>query len=153
MIGARNRNDVATPAWLYTALDAVHKFDHDPCPLKPTFDGLTTAWGRSNFVNPPYDQVQQWLRKALTEYQLGNKSVFLIPFRPSRKYWFDLIYPNAQQVLLLEGGIRFDGYSQNAPMPMAIVVFDPAVNNTRIGRFNVYYDDALQRRVVKLSGL
>lgn len=152
MLGDREHNDVATPDWLYNALDAIHKFDHDPCPLHYTTDGLKSEWGKSNYVNPPYDSIRAWLEKALVELEYNrNKSVFLVPFRPSRKYWFDLIYPKASQILLLEGGIKFGGYSQNAPMPLAVVVFDPAHTPRLVATYTVYYDESLKRRVVNLS--
>lgn len=151
MLGEKNKDDVPTPRWLYDALDAVHHFDYDPCPLVPTFDGLNTPWGKCNFVNPPYTTAQKWVKKALEECEVHKrKSVLLMPFRPSRKYWFDLVYPNAKEIYILEGGVRFDGYKQNAPMPLAVVVFDPAVKNEQ-GTYHVYYDDALKRRIVNLS--
>lgn len=153
MMGRKNKDDVPTPEWLYKALDAVHHFDHDPCPLNPTFDGLNTPWGQCNFVNPPYTTTQRWIRKGLEEAEVHRrKSVFLIPFRPSRKYWFDLVYTRAQQIYILEGGVRFAGYQQNAPMPLAVVVFGPMTEDSPASqRYHVYFDDALNRRVVNLT--
>jgi len=153
MVGMRDQDNVATPKWLYDVLDAQHHFDHDPCPLEPTFDGLNTPWGSSNFVNPPYTSVKLWIKKALEESTVHKrKSVLLIPFRPSRKYWFDLVYPNAEQIYILEGGVRFDGYKQNAPMPLAVVVFGRGeVAKEPRNSYHVFFDDALNRRVVNLT--
>lgn len=152
MLGSRNTNTVATPKWLYDALNAVHKFDFDPCPLNYTEDGLAMEWGSCNFVNPPYDSIRKWLEKAIHERDFWQrKSVFLIPFRPSRKYWFDLCYPRASQIMLLEGGVKFEGYSQNAPMPLAVVIFDPKSEPCNEGRFSVMYDEHLKRRIVNLT--
>ena len=46
--------DWQTPKEVYQVLDAEFGFDHDPCPVNPTVDGLTSEWGQSNYVNPPY---------------------------------------------------------------------------------------------------
>lgn len=39
------RQNWKTPKAFYQALDAEFKFDFDPCPPKPTFDGLNVQWG------------------------------------------------------------------------------------------------------------
>ena len=74
-----NKQDWATPDWLYDELSKEFNFDFDPCPLNPTFDGLTIEWGNSNFVNPPYNKLKYWLKKGHEEYLKGKVVVFLIP--------------------------------------------------------------------------
>ena len=39
------RMDWKTPKAVYQVLDAEFGFDFDPCPPKPTFDGLAINWG------------------------------------------------------------------------------------------------------------
>ena len=39
------RLDWKTPKAVYQILDAEFSFDHDPCPTKPTVDGLKSEWG------------------------------------------------------------------------------------------------------------
>ena len=79
-----------TPPELYARLDAVHRFDFDPCPypLPEGFDGLTCEWGRSNYVNPPFGAILHdgkrkgmtaWVRKALAEQQRGRSTVLVYP--------------------------------------------------------------------------
>ena len=46
----------ATPPEVYKILDDEFRFDFDPCPLHHKVDGLTIEWGKSNFVNPPYNR-------------------------------------------------------------------------------------------------
>lgn len=48
------RLDWKTPKAVYQILDAEFRFDHDPCPPNYIIDGLTSEWGESNYVNPPY---------------------------------------------------------------------------------------------------
>ena len=55
-------------------------FDTDPCPYpRGDFDGLTSEWGKSNFVNPPFSRPYPWVKKALGEYQQGKRVVFIHP--------------------------------------------------------------------------
>ena len=59
------RGDWKTPKALFQALDAEFHFDFDPCPAKPTFDGLKSRWGNVNFVNPPYGkEITRWIQKG-----------------------------------------------------------------------------------------
>lgn len=43
----------ATPKEFYKTLNEEFGFDFDPCPINPTFDGLSVAWGKRNYMNPP----------------------------------------------------------------------------------------------------
>jgi hypothetical protein len=47
-------------------LDAEFHFDFDPCPTKPLENGLESAWGNVNFVNPPYGRkISKWIEKVM----------------------------------------------------------------------------------------
>jgi hypothetical protein len=79
-----------TPPSLLAELDTEFTFDFDPCPypLPDDFDGLTTPWGESNYVNPPFGTIihqgkkkgpTAWVRKAITEHQEGKSVVLVYP--------------------------------------------------------------------------
>jgi len=44
------------PRDFYDKLNKEFNFDFDPCPLYSNFNGLYVEWGRSNFINPPYNR-------------------------------------------------------------------------------------------------
>ena len=46
------RMDWKTPKAVYQVLDAEFGFDFDPCPPKPTFDGLAINWGGGELCEP-----------------------------------------------------------------------------------------------------
>ena len=119
-----------TPNGVYVELDAEFHFDFDPCPTNPTFDGLTIAWGKSNFVNPPYGrQIGKWIRKGYEEAQKGKRVVFLIPSRTDTRWWHDYIM-KAHEIRFIRGRLKFLSpdfanapNSQGAPFPSCVAIF------------------------------
>jgi hypothetical protein len=56
--------------------------------LPEGFDGLSRAWGSSNYVNPPFGAIRHfgkmkgmtaWVRKALDEHAQGKRVVMVYP--------------------------------------------------------------------------
>jgi len=117
----KNRNNEAsdnwaTPAWLYTALDAEFHFDFDPCPLyegeiTPEMNGLLIPWGKSNFINPPYSRAlkEAFVKRALQESQKGALCVLLLPVSTSTALFHDVIQPHAREIRFLRGRVAFCG--------------------------------------------
>lgn len=112
-----------TPKAVYQTLDAEFRFDHDPCPPKPTQDGLTSEWGGCNFVNPPYGrELPKWIAKGFSEWQKGKTVVFLIPSRTDTRWWHEFIM-KADEIRFIKGRLKFDEHKNSAPFPSAIIVF------------------------------
>ena len=111
-----------TPEALYSALNEEFHFDFDPCPTKPTFDGLTCEWGQSNFVNPPYKDILVWIQKAITEWKKRKTVVMLVFSRTDTRWWHEYAM-QATETRFVRGRIRFSGYKWNAPMASALLIF------------------------------
>lgn len=89
--GSDGKHYWLTPPELMQSLNQEFFFDNDPCPFpKPDdFDGLTSNWGKSNYVNPPFGSIigvdgkkkgpTAWARKCIEEKKKGNKSVMVFP--------------------------------------------------------------------------
>lgn len=117
------RLDWKTPKAVYQMLDAEFHFDHDPCPANYEVDGLTSDWGKSNFVNPPYGrQLPLWIAKGYEQYLRGKTVVFLIPSRTDTRWWHDYVM-KADEIRFIKGRLKFDEHVNSAPFPSAIVVF------------------------------
>ena len=113
----------ATPSDVYADLNREFCFDFDPCPLRSESDGLSAAWGKSTFVNPPYGrEIGKWLRKGFEEWQSGNTVVFLIPSRTDTKWWHEYCM-KATEIRYVRGRLKFGGSKCGAPFPSAIVIF------------------------------
>lgn len=110
--GSKINDHWATPKWLYDKLNAEFNFDFDPCPLNADFNGLMVEWGKSNFVNPPYNRIDKpkFIQKAFDEWRKGKKCVLLIPAATGTKQFHDLILPYAE-IRFLKGRIAFAGYN------------------------------------------
>lgn len=110
--GFENNNDWATLDWLYEQLDNEFHFDFDPCPLNAKFNGLEIKWGKSNFINPPYDRVNKpkFILKAFEEWKKGKTCVLLIPSATGTKQFHELMLPYAE-IRFLKGRIAFKGYN------------------------------------------
>ena len=114
--GSPDDDNWQTPQWLYDKLDDEFHFDFDPCPNYATFDGLVIDWGKSNFINPPYNRTDKpkFIQKAYDEWKKGNTCVLLIPAATGTKQFHDLILPNAEirflrgRVALVAGGLPRD---------------------------------------------
>lgn len=117
------RQNWKTPRKFYEALDKEFKFDFDPCPPNPKFDGLSIRWGKRNFVNPPYAECGAWMRKCYEESRDGKLVVALIPSRTDTRYWHDYVM-KAKEIRFIKGRLKFDDQKNNAPFPSAVVVFD-----------------------------
>lgn len=113
---------IATPVELYNDLDQHFHFDFDPCPLNPDpeFDGLQCEWGERNFINPPFSNVEAWIRKAVST---GKLCVMLFPARTMNEYWRELVWPHADRIYFFQRRITFVGFARPFPAPIAIVVF------------------------------
>jgi phage N-6-adenine-methyltransferase len=123
------REDWATPAEVFQALDAEFRFTLDPCPLMaperaglPLFntDGLYKSWvGQRVFCNPPYGRgIGNWLAKA-AEAELA---VFLLPARTDTRWWHTYAL-RADEIRFVRGRLRFGGSRTGAPFPSVILVY------------------------------
>ncbi len=104
-----------TPTYLYNQLNNIFHFDFDPCPVNPTFDGLSTPWGQRNYANPPYSQKELWIQKAIDELAIGHETVMLLPVDTSTSWFLDLCLPWSHPVWI-RGRVKYD--KDKAPWAM-----------------------------------
>lgn len=94
---------------------------YDPCPLNASFDALTIEWHKKNFVNPPYDNIFAFVKKAVDEEEKGNETVLLVPARTDTK-WFHYILENTVcEIEFVKGRLKFGGKKFYAPFPSILI--------------------------------
>ena len=104
-------------------LNKEFKFDFDPCPTDPTFNGLHERWKTCNFVNPPYNEIKDWVYKAWVEAQKGKTVVMLIPSRTDTTWFHRYILPYAQEIRFVKGRLHFNNSKNPAPFPSMIIIY------------------------------
>ena len=110
--GSENNDNWETPQKLYDDLNKEFNFDFDPCPLNSEFDGLCIEWGKSNFINPPYNRRDKpkFIQKAYVEWKKGKTCVLLIPSATGTKQFHELMVPNAE-IRFIKGRVAFRGFN------------------------------------------
>lgn len=135
-----SKSDVwGTPPEFFNKLDKIYKFTLDPCATFENHkcdkyytledDGLSKSWENEVvFVNPPYSDIGQWVKKAHYEATYNSATVvMLIPARTDTKYWHNYIMSDANKIYFIKGRLKFanpfTSVSNSAPFPSAVVVF------------------------------
>ena len=109
-----------TPCRLFKKLCKRFRFDKfDPCPHpKPDFDGLDIEWAERTFLNPPYDELADWVEKAFKESRKGKLVVMLAPARMHTDYFQRYVLPHAT-VEFIPGRIKFADLSNDGKVDKA----------------------------------
>jgi site-specific DNA-methyltransferase (adenine-specific) len=133
-----------TPKKLFQALDAEFHFILDPCTSKDNpldlpiifteeDNGLTESWQysinnhKAVYVNPPYNNVKDWVKKAFEECTKGATVVMLLAARTDTKWFHEYVYKKAE-VRFIRGRLKFEGKygkANTAPFPSMLVIFRP----------------------------
>lgn len=142
-IVASKKQDWGTPRAFFAVLQAEYGFTLDVCAavyntLLPRWygpgsavaeDGLRVSWaGERCFCNPPYEDIESWLRKGLLECAEGAFSVFLVPANTDTR-WFHQ-YATVGQIDLIKGRLSFEDLTPpdiELPRVLALVNKNPGV--------------------------
>lgn len=124
----------ATPQEIFDELNREFDFNLDPCATEqnhktPIYytaevDGLVKNWGGCRvFVNPPYSNIGEWVKKSFYEAQKDKTLVvLLIPSRTDTKYFHDYIL-HRSEIRFIKGRLKFGESKNSAPFPSMIVIF------------------------------
>lgn len=121
---SRKSDEWATPKETYDALNGEFDFTDDPCPLGAT-DGLTREWGERVYVNPPYSNIRDFVKKAMEEMDAGRSKVvvFLVPSRTDTKWFHEYVLGRGGEIRFIKGRLKFGESKNSAPFPSMVVVW------------------------------
>lgn len=141
-----------TPREFFDMLNKRFGFTLDPCasvnetsPKCEQFytkedDGLSKHWvGNVVYINPPYSEVDNWIKKAYHESRKNATCVLLIPARTDKKIFHETIMKYANEIMFVKGRLKFElngekikdkkGTTMGAPFPSMVVVFNSWCGN------------------------
>ncbi len=123
-------DDWMTPPHIIEELEDEFGEMFDPCPANHdwSFDGLEITWSKELvcFVNPPYSEMKEWVKKCYDEWKTGSTVILLIPPRTCTRYFHDYINDNAE-IRFIKGRLKFihpnGDSSKSAPFPSILCIF------------------------------
>lgn len=128
-------DEYSTPNWLFDRLNYSFFFTLDPAAsalnhkCKKFYtkedDGLKQSWkGEVVFVNPPYSQIEAWMKKCHDEYVAHRcLIVALIPSRTDTRYFHNYCQ-SATGFAFIKGRLKFEPAKSSAPFPSMLVMWN-----------------------------
>ena len=89
-------------------------------------NGLTNPWASWTWCNPPYSDVEPWVKKAYSERKLGIGSFLLLPASVGSNWWKFWVHGKAHAILL-NGRITFIGQKDPYPKDLAMLIYCPQI--------------------------
>lgn len=133
------RDDWPTPRELFETLKAEFHFtldaaaSHTNTKVPSNYytnedNGLVQPWTGTVWCNPPYGRgIGKWIEKAIQSANEGATVALLVPARTD-SVWFQQLLRQNPEVRFLAGRVTFEGASDPAPFPSAVVVLRPSAN-------------------------
>lgn len=94
-------------------------------------EGEWGLWTKRGWLNPPYGRMlKPFALKVVDQLKKDNikRVVMLVPARTDTVWWNALV-ENASHVIFFKGRLRFDGATNSAPFPSAIIVLEKTDQN------------------------
>jgi len=131
-----NSQEWQTPRWLFDALNHCHHYTVDAASAHDNAlcakhwtkaeNGLTQDWSHERvWLNPPFDAIKDWLRKANYEvvrlWRCPHVTA-IVPVRSDTQWWHEFVMPH--EVWFVRGRVQFTIPGQRAyscPFPTAVV--------------------------------
>lgn len=122
------------PGFIRPVATAVEGFDLDPSAsatseiadenLTKDDDGLSQPWHGKVYLNPPYSNVGEWLKYAVTQHQHGHTDLIVaLVFARTSTQWFHGYATTADLWCFVEGRLRFGDADNTAPAPSLVAVW------------------------------
>lgn len=91
-------------------------------------DALIQEWptnGGWNWCNPPYEDIEPWVKYASFQSLRGSQTAMLVPASVGSNWWRDWVDQDAY-VLFLNGRLTFEGHTSPYPKDLALLLYSKA---------------------------
>jgi len=101
----------------------------------PQMNGLMQEWAIDFWMNPPYSEVDKWIKKAYEEHRKWNVTGTALTYaKTDTKWWHEYVIGKGAEVYFLKGRVNFlkdgvpiankkTGHKQSAPYPSVVIVW------------------------------
>ncbi len=96
----------------------------DPCPVNPKWNGLDIAWRKVNIVNPPYEELPEFVAKAYLEKLRGKKTIMLLPSKTEQAWFHDFILYHGYEPKWIRRRLKFKNNKWQSPQPHFLVMIE-----------------------------
>ena len=91
-------------------------------------DGLNQEWDQNFFMNPPYSEITQWMKKAYEQHQKYNVNALILTFAKTDTKWWHKYVEDIAEVHFIKGRLKFltpeNIPSKNsAPYPSSWIIY------------------------------
>ena len=109
---------------------ATRFFTEDDDSLKQVWSSLyyNAAMPEWLWLNPPYADIEPWVKKASEESRLGAFVAMLVPASVGANWWRDYVEFESYQ-LFLNGRIKFVGAKDYYPKDCALLLYTPFIRS------------------------
>jgi phage N-6-adenine-methyltransferase len=139
-----SKQDYCTPPELLRALEKRLNIDFFACDLAASNENhiaeqwyseeensLVQSWSDWYgwcFCNPPYADIEPWVRKAYWESKLGAQVAMLLPASVGSNWYRDWVH-NKCHVLFMNGRVQFVGAKDLYPKDTMILLYTPYITS------------------------
>jgi len=117
-----------------------------PAFITPEMNSLEKEWSVDFFMNPPYSEINQWMKKAYEQHRKYNVDALILVFvKTSVKWWHKYVEGKAE-VHFQKGRIRFllngvePRYCKHCKQRFSLDISNCLTCKRKIGRSSPTYD-------------
>ena len=129
-------NSVRTPRYILQWVRKKFGKIYDPVPFNPNFgkgdkDALTTEWKKVNYVNPPFAQTVQFLKKSVEQWKKGRTVIFLCKLDTLGRQAF---VPGCE-IVLFKKPVIFPGYDNVPRFSVCLLLYRAGKKSSKYSFF------------------
>jgi phage N-6-adenine-methyltransferase len=156
-----SKQDRRTPKAIFDHFDEIYNFQLDPCTstskpnnlgtphyyhydpdTKVGDNGLTLSWSKykSVFANPPWANLETWIKKAYYESLDSCTVAVLLPVKSDTNWFHEYVLEKSDIIHFIKGRVIFEGHDNPFILGIAIAIFNPEKEDrTNLRELEVFF--------------
>ncbi len=94
---------------IHPTLDVCATFDNNKCDwyLGEELDSFDKEWDEDFFMNPPYSEINRWMKRAYEQHKKHNVNALILVFAKTSVKWWHKFVEGKAETHFQKGRIRF----------------------------------------------